>query len=75
MDPGIMVHTISPSTQEAEEGKSLWVQRQPDLDSKFQTNRGKEWTFQNVVKSTFSIIFLHLGQLLYFAKSILKLLG
>jgi hypothetical protein len=32
----VMAHTFHPSTQETEEGKSLWVQGLPGLQSKFQ---------------------------------------
>jgi hypothetical protein len=35
-----MAHTFNPSTQEAEAGRSLWVQGQPGLQSEFQDIQG-----------------------------------
>ena len=35
----MMVHTFNSSTQEAEAGRSLWVQSQPGLQSKFQDSQ------------------------------------
>jgi hypothetical protein len=33
----MLLYTFKPSTQEAEAGRSLWVQSQPGLYSKFET--------------------------------------
>jgi hypothetical protein len=38
--PSIVLHTFNPSTEEAEAGRSLWVQGQPGLQKKFQESQG-----------------------------------
>ena len=35
-----MVHSFNPTSQEAEAGRSLWVQNQPGLQSEFQGSQG-----------------------------------
>jgi hypothetical protein len=37
---GVVMHTFSPITWEAEAGRSLWVQSQPGLQSEFQNSQG-----------------------------------
>jgi len=49
---GMVVYIVNLRTQEAEAGKSLWVQGQPDLQSGLQSSQGYILTCQKKLKKT-----------------------
>lgn len=42
LEPGVMAHIFSPSSQEVEAGGSMWLQGQPDLPNKFQDSQATQ---------------------------------
>ena len=66
MEPGVVLHTFNPRTQEAEGGRSLWVQGQPGLYGETLSQKKKKPTQQQKEKKRkhdFQIDLLFLVQI------------